>query len=198
MVLPAATSPPDAEARVLDAASRLFYERGIQAVGMDAIRDASGVSLKRLYRLFPAKEQLVEATLRHRESGVREQLARATAGDGAPSRRILAIFDLLREWFSAPDYRGCAYINAYGELSAGSALVAHAVEQHKALWRELLGELVAEGGGPPRLADQLAILVNGAMVTAAIARSPAPADDARAAAELLLREALPARATRAG
>lgn len=182
----------DAETRVLDEASRLFYERGIQAVGMDAIRDASGVSLKRLYRLFPAKEHLVEATLRHREAGVREQMARATAGGAPPAQRILAIFDLLRDWFDAPGYRGCAYINAYGELSAGSRLVANAVEQHKALWRELLGHLVAEAGGPPRLADQLAILVNGAMVMAAILRSPAPADDARAAAELLLRETLPA------
>ena len=48
-----------AEAHALDAAEELFYSRGIQAVGMDDIRNASGVSLKRLYQLFPAKEQLV-------------------------------------------------------------------------------------------------------------------------------------------
>jgi len=49
--------------RVLDAAEELFYGRGIQSVGMDDIRGTSGVSLKRLYQLFPAKEQLVEAYL---------------------------------------------------------------------------------------------------------------------------------------
>ncbi len=37
-----------AQQQVLDAADALFYERGVQAVGMDAIRSASGVSLKRL------------------------------------------------------------------------------------------------------------------------------------------------------
>ena len=45
-----------AEQQVLGAADRLFNEHGIRTVGMDQIRDASGVSLKRLYRLFPAKE----------------------------------------------------------------------------------------------------------------------------------------------
>ncbi len=38
----------DAREQVLDTAGRLFAERGVQAVGMDAIRDASGVSLKRI------------------------------------------------------------------------------------------------------------------------------------------------------
>ena len=47
--------PQTAKARVLDAAEELFYGRGVQDVGMDEIRSASGVSLKRLYRLFPAK-----------------------------------------------------------------------------------------------------------------------------------------------
>jgi AcrR family transcriptional regulator len=37
-----------ARTRLLDAAEDLFYTRGIQSVGMDEIRDASGVSLKRL------------------------------------------------------------------------------------------------------------------------------------------------------
>src|SRR5687767_827251 len=54
--------------QVVAAADRLFYERGIRTVGMDDIRDASGVSLKRLYRLFPAKEELAEEVLRRREA----------------------------------------------------------------------------------------------------------------------------------
>ncbi|MDI5907056.1 TetR family transcriptional regulator, partial [Streptomyces sp. 12257] len=41
-----------ARERALDAAEELFYGRGIQSVGMDDIRGASGVSLKRLYQLF--------------------------------------------------------------------------------------------------------------------------------------------------
>lgn len=52
----------------LAAADRLFYAKGIQAVGMDELRTASGISLKRLYKLFPCKDAIVEQFLlaRHR------------------------------------------------------------------------------------------------------------------------------------
>jgi AcrR family transcriptional regulator len=178
----------DAAARVLDAAGRLFYERGFQAVGMDAIRDASGVSLKRIYRLFPAKEALVEAMLRERERTALTALRRIAHDTSArdPRERILAVFDLLGEWFAAPGYRGCEFINAYGELGPSSERVAAVARAHKREWVTVLAGLVAEAGGPPRLADQLALLVNGAMVTAALGTTAAPARDARDTAALLL------------
>ena len=56
------------QTRVLDAAETLLYGRGLQTVGMDEIRGESGVSLKRLYQLFPSKERLVEAYLRRRDA----------------------------------------------------------------------------------------------------------------------------------
>ena len=51
---------------VIATADSLYNLRGIQSVGMDALRDASGVSLKRLYKLFPSKEIIVEEVLRSR------------------------------------------------------------------------------------------------------------------------------------
>ena len=76
-----------AEQQVLGAADRLFNEHGIRAVGMDQIRDASGVSLKRLYRLFPAKEQLVEEVLRRRDEEFLSRVAEAAARARGPRRR---------------------------------------------------------------------------------------------------------------
>lgn len=64
-----------ARERALDAAEGLFYARGVRAVGMDEVRGASGVSLKRLYQLFPAKEQLVVACLDRRDLRWRGRLA---------------------------------------------------------------------------------------------------------------------------
>src|SRR4051812_50015695 len=81
-----------ARERALDAAEELFYGRGIQSVGMDDIRSASGVSLKRLYQLFPAKEQLVEAYLERRDGDWRGGLAADVGGEGGPGRRVLAGF----------------------------------------------------------------------------------------------------------
>ena len=48
---------------IVEAADALFYGRGIQSVGMDDIRTAAGVSLKKLYSVFPSKESLVAAAV---------------------------------------------------------------------------------------------------------------------------------------
>lgn len=183
-----------AQAQVLQTAGALFYGLGIQAVGMDAIRDAAGVSLKRLYQLFPTKDELVEACLRERDRAVRDSLERVTAHAATPRDRILALFDWLDEWFREPDFRGCGFINAFGEMAASSPRVTVAVHDQKVWLREHIGELVRLANGPDRLADQLFILANGAMVTAAIFGSPEPARQARVAAEHLVAAAGPAAA----
>jgi AcrR family transcriptional regulator len=172
--------------RVLATADALFYERGVQAVGMDAIREASGVSLKRLYQAFPSKDQLVQAVLSRRDRAVRAAVGRHVDAAADPVDRILAVFDYLDEWFREPDFRGCAFINAYAELGPASADVADLVRGHKRALQAHLAELVAAAGRPPALADQLAILANGAMVLAAITGSPDAARQAREAARVLV------------
>lgn len=172
--------------RVLDAADRLFYGHGVHAVGMDRIRDASGVSLKRLYHLFPGKEPLIEAALRRRDEAFRQSLASYVAALPAGRPRALGVFDFLHDWFAEPDYRGCPFINAYGEMGATSAGVVAAVTAQKAAFQQFLADLFADAEAPPSVATQAFILANGAMVTAAIARSPEPARQARRAVEALL------------
>jgi AcrR family transcriptional regulator len=175
-----------ARERALDAAEELFYGRGIQSVGMDDIRGASGVSLKRLYQLFPAKEQLVEAYLERRDDRWRGRLAEFVELRSTPEERILAVFDWLAEWFGEEGFRGCAWINSYGELGATSDRVAAQVRAHKGAFADYLASLVAAAGRPAGLAGPLFLLAEGAMVTAGITRSPRPAAQAREAARTLL------------
>lgn len=174
-----------AKARVLDAAEELFYGRGVRDVGMDEIRSASGVSLKRLYRLFPAKEVLVEEYLRRRDGRWRESLARHVEA-APPADRVLAVFDWLAGWFDEPGFRGCAFVNSFGELGATSPPVAAAVRDHKEAFRGYLAGLADAAGRPPSLADHLLLLAEGAITTAAISGSAQPAHQAREAARLLL------------
>lgn len=176
-----------AREQALDAAEELFYGRGIQSVGMDDIRGASGVSLKRLYQLFPAKEQLVEAYLERRDVRWRGRLAEFVERREGPEERILTVFDWLELWFGEDGFRGCAWINSYGELGASSTRVAAQVRAHKRAFREYLAGLVADAGLPGALAGQLFLLAEGAMATAGITRSTEPAREAREAARLLLR-----------
>ena len=181
---------PDGSDRdqVLAAADRLFNERGIQAVGMDAIRDAAGIPLKRLYLHFPSKAALVSAVLEQRDREVSQGMAafvESRARD--PHDRILAVFDYLAEWFDQPDFRGCMFINSVGELGGTSEDVQRIARLNKLALRDYLARLAEACGHGGEVADQLAILANGAIVAAAIyGGGSAAAASARAAATAVL------------
>jgi len=181
--------------RVLNAADRLYYGRGIQSVGMDELRRASGVSLKGLYGVFPSKAAIVLEVLDRRHAlwntGVTDRVARAET----PRAKLLAIYDYLSDWFSDDTFRGCGFINAFAELGSISPEVAERAREHKAGFQSFVARLVADAGADPDLAPQLSILAEGAQTTAAIAGTPEAAVHARRAAEILIDAAMIAGAT---
>jgi AcrR family transcriptional regulator len=179
-----------ARAQVVEAADQLFYARGVQAVGMDAVRTAAGVSLKRIYALFPSKDALVAAVLERRRAQWNAGIAESAARAGTAREKILAVFDFLDAWFREPDFNGCAFINAYGELHDGNPDVTRTVREQKAAFQRYVADLVRDAGAPEPLAAQIAILAEGAQTTAAIAGTPEAAAQARAAAEVLLDAAM--------
>jgi len=178
----------DTEAReaVVGAADRLFYGRGIQSVGMDEIRTAAGISLKRMYSLFPSKETILAEVLRRRNEEWTSGILLAARDEPTPDAKLLSIFDFLSAWFAQDDFRGCAFINSFGELGASAPLVADAARAHKVGFQQYVAGLAAEAGAPPSLAPQIALLAEGAQTTAAIAGTPDAAADARAAAAILI------------
>ena len=173
----------EAQARLLEAAERLFYARGIHAVGIDEVRAEAGVSLKRLYQLHPSKEHLVAAYLDHRDEQWRARLrAHVERCAEEPRERLLAVFDWLGLWFAEPGFRGCAFINAFGELGGEAPLVLAAVQRHKFAFRDYLVDLARSHASrdPVALADQLLLLAEGAMTAAAILPEPGPGAAAQA------------------
>jgi AcrR family transcriptional regulator len=189
--------------QLLDTAEELFYARGIQAVGMDEIRSAGGLALRRIYQLYPTKEELVIGVLDRRDLAWRGRLAAYVEQLGDPRDRVLGVFDWLHTWFEEPGFRGCAWINAFGELGSVSPAVAEAVREHKRAFHAYIGCLVQQaeaassaryrrdpsalaGGG---LADAVCLLAEGAIVTAAIMRDARAALRAKATVSALLAEA---------
>ncbi|MFD5466678.1 TetR/AcrR family transcriptional regulator [Kitasatospora sp. NPDC127059] len=184
----------DPRTRILDAAEELFYGQGVQAVGMDAVRAASGMTMRRVYQQFPSKDELVEAYLRRRDARWRASLAVHVARTGGtPRDQLLSVFDWLGGWFAEPGFRGCAFVNAFGELGAGIPAVAAAARHHKAEFAGYLAGLAEAAGAPPATAAQLALLAEGAITVAAVHGDPSAAADAREAARLLLDAALSGR-----
>ena len=175
---------------ILDAADRLYYERGIQQVGIDELRSASGVSLKRLYSEFPGKNAIVLAVLERRHAMWVEGLDVAARGQESPRGKLLAIFDFLADWFITDQFRGCAFINAFGELGGSSPEIATAARAHKQSFQDYVDSLVADAGGTIPLARQLVLLAEGAQTTSAISGRPEAAVHAKSAAAVLISAAL--------
>ena len=57
-------------ARIVDAAARLVYERGVAGTTLDDVRAAAGVSGSQLYHYFSDKDELVQAVIDHQADAI--------------------------------------------------------------------------------------------------------------------------------
>ena len=134
-----------ARERILDASYELFSQRGIRAVGVNEVIERAGVATATLYRHFPSKEKLVLAFLDLREQRWTKDLIEAGAmrRGSNPEERLLAIFDVLDEWFHRDDFEAGSFMKVLLELGpehpAGHASVRH-LEQIRSIVRRLAEE----------------------------------------------------------
>lgn len=173
--------------RILEVASDLFYQRGIQAVGVEAIIAGADVARMSFYRHFNSKEGLVLACLSRRDEKLRiwfETEVQRLAPD--PRNRPLAVFDVLALRFATQDYRGCAFTNTMVEIADREGGVYQAAANHKRRFMEFLRNLLREAECEADLAPDLLLLFDGAVVMAAREGSDAPAFRAKRMAALLL------------
>ncbi len=175
--------------RLVEAALQLFYERGFHATGIDMILTKANVSKPTLYKYFDSKDALILAALRRRDDFVRrwfisEIEQRATS----PAERILALFDVLEEWFQAPDFQGCMFINATAEYAQHNHPVHQASAEHKRVFGQYILTLAQAAGAvtPKELSAQILLLMEGAIATAHVSGPALVAQHARKTAEVLL------------
>ncbi|KWK31925.1 TetR family transcriptional regulator [Burkholderia stagnalis] len=186
---------PGARDRLLDAAEALIYSGGIHATGVDAIVKRSGAARKSFYSHFESKEALVVAALERRDERWMRWFVDATLARGkTPRTQLLGMFDVLRDWFQQPDFHGCAFLNASGEIADADDPVRIVARAHKArllaFVRERLDALADDTGverrALARVARQWLVLIDGAIGVALVSGDATAARDARATAELLL------------
>jgi AcrR family transcriptional regulator len=181
----------EARQRILETADCLFYEEGIRGVGIDRIIAEARVAKMTLYTHFPSKDDLILAVLHYREQVVLEFFRKAMERHEKKARNSLrSFFAALKEWFEAPGFRGCAFQNAAVELADPAHPGAEFVRGHKQRFGKFLRGLVenAVGKKATKIAPPVALLVEGAIVTAVIQGTPDAADVARDAALRLVAE----------
>ena len=176
-----------ARERLLAAAGELFYEEGVQSVGIDRVIERAGVAKASLYGNFKGKDDLVRAYLEARQEARRAAIEAHIARHEAPRDKLLAVFDAVADAISKPNYRGCAFMRATAEMPEDAS--GRAVCRDARRWtRELFLRFAKEAGAaePEALAHQLQLLYDGAAASAHMDRDPSAVMHAKAAAELLI------------
>jgi AcrR family transcriptional regulator len=177
--------------RILATACRLFYEEGIQAVGIQRIIDEAGIAKASLYAHFSSKDDLVAAYLDAKGRGLRDAAAAHLASARlSPKAKILKLFDMMVSAADAPTFRGCAFQNAGAEVADPEHPIRRAARAQRAWLHGVFSALAREVAGPGAAADRLAgsliVLYDGAAATTLIDGDPAAARHARWAAEKML------------
>ncbi len=179
--------------RLIETAKSLFDREGYHATGIDRILAEAGVAKMTLYKHFSSKEALIVEVLQRRDTELRDRLTqRARALSSDARGRLVALFDALGEWFDHRDFHGCMFTAASAEFGTKSRAIRTAARNHKQMMARALAQWAEEAGArnAERLGRQLAILVDGATVAAQMGARRAAAEDARAAAEVLVDAAM--------
>lgn len=203
---------PDTAEQLLAAATDLFVSNGIANVSVQQILERAGRTVPTLYAAYPGgMAGLVAASLqRWSQAHLDRMRAAVQSGQTVPvQERLKGLFAFLAAWFGEPTFRG-SYVTdtaaqdaKLAELAARNPRARQAVQEahatiaaHRQAERDLLKEL-ARLALPPdpeqrvveQLADQLQVVVTGAVESARLvprASRPEIADAARAIALALL------------
>lgn len=164
--------------RIIEAASELFYAQGLRAVSADKIIAEVGITKVTFYRHFPTKDDLIVAYLERRAQWERDAVAaaRQVAGNVPDTFRMVA--QAIGAESCRPGFRGCPFINAAAEYADADHPVRKTVNAHRRWFKQAIKELLDELEVPDsaRVADELVMLRDGAMVSGYLSDPNAVAD----------------------
>jgi len=168
--------------KILIAAAQLFYGKGFNQVSVNEVIANSDVARATFYRYFPSKDELILEVMRFQAKRWLKWFEDAlNQRASSPKGKILASFDVLREWYISPDYHGCPFIKAALEI----ADVSHPVNQVAVMGRQSIRtyifKLALEAGipKPEVFSQQYLLLVSGSILMASIEDNPTGAEYAR-------------------
>lgn len=153
--------------KILDTAAQLFYEKGLQAVGVDEIVLQAGIAKMTLYKYFFSKDQLILAVVERSEERwwnwfTTELYQRSKL----PKKQLLIIFDLLFSSFQETNYRGEPFINARIRVLDTMHPIFLVSEKFINQLKDFILDKVklANIASPNQVADQLILLIVGANI----------------------------------
>lgn len=186
-------SQPSKREQIIDVALQLFYTDGFNATGVEKIRETANVSKKTLYNHFKSKDELILTVLRKRDEQFRNNFMRSVERLGeTPRDRLTAVFDAADEWINSSGFCGCMFINASAEFSGFDDPRHILCAEHMRLMYEYIKSLAQDAGAKNagELAEQLNLLMSGAIVRAHVGGDKTSAQQAKKIGLMVIDQAL--------
>lgn len=181
----------DKRQHLLETALQLFYQKGVQAVGINEILKTSGVAKKTLYHHFSSKDDLVIAALNTRDMRFCTWFENLLIGTNSNSDLVERIFNGLSSWFNnevdgLDTFRGCFFINTSAEFSDPECPISACCRKHKHKIKMIIAKYLAEPDDA--LLDLICTLKEGAIILAYICQDKAAAQKANLVVQQLINE----------
>lgn len=169
--------------RLISVAHDLFYKDGFHSVGLDRILADVGVTKTTFYNHFSSKEDLVLEALRKHDRWWRDTFMNILHqhGGDSPRAQLLAVPEVLNFAFNAGEYNGCIFINVAVEFPLKHDPVHMAAAEHKKSLEDIIRQLGAYAGADDaeQLAQEIAMILEGAYVTRHVTREEQTVETAR-------------------
>lgn len=159
------------EEKILQTARRLFCQIGIHATGIARIIEESGVSRRSLYTHYGSKENLLKAVFEAEASIWFHWFdCDLPQMECSSTERILALFDLMQDWFDSEVFYGCVFINAVAEHEKCNSWIQEIANSYKDKFTARLQTMVAASGvrDPAMVTEKLNLLIDGTIVAAMV------------------------------
>ncbi|TDQ08242.1 TetR/AcrR family transcriptional regulator [Pedobacter metabolipauper] len=182
-----------ARTRILDVASRLFYEQGYNSTGINQIIEEAEIARGSLYNHFPSKRDLLTAYIQQAEDRWFAELDKFLATLKDPRQKLLGLFDFRIERQLRSNFGGCLFSKIGAEVPKDDLnafeLVYHQKERFKIYITELLQQMKLsepQALSQEMLANALFMIFEGATAIASISKSDQAIRDAKKIAESLI------------
>ncbi|MDF2719178.1 MAG: transcriptional regulator, TetR family [Paenibacillus sp.] len=179
-----------AREQLLVTASKLFFEKGFHAVGVDTIATESGITKMTMYKHFPSKDHLIVAILERSNELYWEWFAHTIQGITEPERQLIAIFEAVAHQHTlSPQSTFCLYQAVAVEYPFPGHIVHQAAVDHKKTIINRLESICGQAGlkSSGSLARQLFVLLEGFCMSSRLIGADSPAAEVVHAADILIK-----------
>ena len=177
--------------RIIATASDLFYFNGYNQTGINQIIAEANVAKASMYQHFRSKEDIAVAYLEARHAKWMENLAVFVADKSTSKEKILGSFDYLDKWLREVNFRGCGFQNIITDIPKDQTKINTQVLLHKNEVGKWIKNILEEdnqysGEKSKVLAEQILVVIEGAIILSQIQKSAHPVAVAKGVCMMLL------------